>query len=267
MDRAHPDGRGAGDTADSAPAPAPAPAPADGEPRATLTDDDDATQGPPRPEASDPGAASDAALAATAVGSIAGAPGTAAATAAGAGGDGGLVGAGAIGGVIAALLAGRPATDPCAGAADRLDRIATAARARAIAGGFAATHLAYAGDTAARVQATVDGYGRAWAGMRIEACRADRARHEPVAERRIACLDQRLTALDAALARATRFDESRAAFGRAIELTRRDLADVQWRAGDHPGARTLAGEALAIYQRAGRRDGAAEITKWLAEHR
>jgi hypothetical protein len=42
---------------------------------------------------------------------------------------------------------------------------------------------------------------------------------------------------------------------------------VAWKAGDRPAARTLAGEALAIYQRAGRRDGAAEVAKWLAEHR
>jgi len=107
-----------------------------------------------------------------------------------------------VGGVAAALVLGSRG-DPCAGAADRLEQIAPAARRRALADGFAATRLAYAGDAAARVLAAIDGYGRAWAGMRIEACRADQVRHEPVFDRRTACLDHRLAALDATLATLT----------------------------------------------------------------
>ena len=53
-----------------------------------------------------------------------------------------------------------------------------------------------------------------------------------------------------------------------VSTARSDLRGAARRkAGDRPGARALAGEALAIYQRAGRRDGVAEIAKWLAQHR
>jgi serine/threonine-protein kinase len=131
----------------------------------------------------------------------------------------GIAGGVIAGGVAAALALGGSRGDPCAGAADRLDQIATPARRRAISDGFAATRLAYAGDTAARVIAAIDGYGRAWAGMRIDACRADQARHQPVFDRRTACLDHRLAGLDAALATLT---------GVGGQL----IADVVDRAGD-----------------------------------
>ena len=108
---------------------------------------------------------------------------------------GGVVAAG----IAAALLLGSRG-DPCAGAADRADPIASPARRATLTAGFAATGLAYAADTAARVLTDLDRYRRAWAGMRIDACRADHVRHEPVFDRRTACLDHRLAALDAVLA-------------------------------------------------------------------
>jgi len=75
MDRVPPEGPGAGDAAGE-------PAPAADPSRATLTDDEAPTQGEPRrPEASDAGGTRDAALAATAVGSLPGMPGAGAATA------------------------------------------------------------------------------------------------------------------------------------------------------------------------------------------
>jgi tetratricopeptide (TPR) repeat protein len=90
-----------------------------------------------------------------------------------------------------------------------------------------------------------------------------------------------LDTLGSCAARAGRLDEARATLTRALGYAevegngraeeraslRIDLADVLWKAGDRPQARTRAGEALAIYQRAGRRDGVAEVTKWLAGHR
>ena len=90
-----------------------------------------------------------------------------------------------------------------------------------------------------------------------------------------------LDTLGSCAARAGRLDEARATLTRALGYAealgngrveeraslRADLADVLWKAGDRAGARARAGEALAIYQRAGRRDGVAELTKWLAQHR
>ena len=90
-----------------------------------------------------------------------------------------------------------------------------------------------------------------------------------------------LDTLGSCATRAGRLDEARATLTRALGYAevegngrveeraslRIDLADVLWKTGDRPGARKLAGEALAIYQRAGRRDGAAEVAKWLAQHR
>src|SRR5882672_7786263 len=87
MDRVPPEGPGTGDAAGE-------PAPAADPSRATLTDDEAPTQGEPRrPEASDASGTRDAALAATAVGSLPGMPGAGAATAgAGTDGDDALIG-------------------------------------------------------------------------------------------------------------------------------------------------------------------------------
>jgi tetratricopeptide (TPR) repeat protein len=117
---------------------------------------------------------------------------------------GGLTGAGLIGGAVVMVIVGNVVEDrdPCGNAADRLATIATPERARALADGFAATRLSYATATATRVEAALTDYGARWSAMRIDACRANRVRHDQsddLFDRRVTCLDERLVALDSAL--------------------------------------------------------------------
>jgi len=115
---------------------------------------------------------------------------------------GGFAAAGIVGGGVLAITLGgalQSPRDACAGATARLDGVWSPSRRAQLHAGFAATGVPYAVATATRVTAAIDGYAKGWAGMRIDACRATRVRAEQSDElfdRRMACLDERLTALD-----------------------------------------------------------------------
>ncbi|MCE9580708.1 MAG: tetratricopeptide repeat protein [Deltaproteobacteria bacterium] len=118
---------------------------------------------------------------------------------------GGVLGAGLISGAVAMMIVGDVVQnqDPCANAADRMASVATAERARAITDGFAATKLPYAEAAATRATTALGAYRDRWSAMRIEACRANRVRRDQsddLFDRRVACLDQHLAALDSAYA-------------------------------------------------------------------
>jgi tetratricopeptide (TPR) repeat protein len=117
---------------------------------------------------------------------------------------GGLTAAGLAGGAIAAAAVGGvvSGSDPCAHADDELAEVVTPARTRALALGFAAVELPYAAATAARARAAVDAYAAEWSAARLDACRANRVRgrqSDELFDKRVACLDRRLAALDGVL--------------------------------------------------------------------
>ncbi|MGN6109983.1 MAG: protein kinase domain-containing protein, partial [Kofleriaceae bacterium] len=114
---------------------------------------------------------------------------------------GGLTAVGLAAGALSTVVVGGALSsdDPCEHASDRLAAVVTPARTLDLSRGFAASGVAYAPATASRVQSAIARYGDAWSAMRIDACRANRVRHEQSDElfdRRMECLDQRLLALD-----------------------------------------------------------------------
>jgi tetratricopeptide (TPR) repeat protein len=108
-----------------------------------------------------------------------------------------VVGAAAIGLAVLGRSAEPP---PCPSPAPRLDGVWDAPARAAVAAAFTATHRPYAADTFARASAALDGYAQRWIAMRTEACEATAVRHEQSAallDRRMQCLDRRLTELGA----------------------------------------------------------------------
>src|SRR6188508_2070861 len=84
---------------------------------------------------------------------------------------------------------------PCQGVARGLDEVWGGARRAEVAAAFAASDRPFAGRMLAATTEALDGYGRDWAAMRVEACRATRVTGEQSAELldlRMQCLDRRL---------------------------------------------------------------------------
>ena len=112
---------------------------------------------------------------------------------------GAIVAAAAVsGGVV--YVATRPHGASCERAGSRLSGVWNPARAAAIDAAFAASHRPFAGDAARSARAQLDAYARDWTTAVIGACEDTHVRgaqSEALLDLRIACLDQRLAALDA----------------------------------------------------------------------
>jgi tetratricopeptide (TPR) repeat protein len=111
-----------------------------------------------------------------------------------------VVGAVAIGFAAVTALGRSAEPPPCPSPAPRLAGVWDAPVRAAARSAFAATSRPYAADTFARAAAALDGYARGWVAMRTEACEATAVRHEQSAallDRRMQCLDRRLTELGA----------------------------------------------------------------------
>jgi eukaryotic-like serine/threonine-protein kinase len=87
----------------------------------------------------------------------------------------------------------------CGGTEEKLAGVWNPERKRAVRAAFLATRLPFAEDAWTAVERGLDGYLRSWAAMRRGACEATRVRGEQSAElldRRMLCLDQRLSQVD-----------------------------------------------------------------------
>jgi tetratricopeptide (TPR) repeat protein len=88
----------------------------------------------------------------------------------------------------------------CAGGEERVAEVWSPARAAAVENAFLAIDVPYAGETAKRVQARLDGYAAEWVSMYRSACEATHVRGEQSGELldlRMACLGGRLEDLGA----------------------------------------------------------------------
>ena len=118
---------------------------------------------------------------------------------------GGLTAAGVASGIVLSATVGGvvvPDRDPCANVARPILAVWNQDRRGTLTEAFAATKLPYAADLAERVGDRIDARAREWSSMRIDACRATRVggvQSDQLLDRRMACLDQRLVELDAAL--------------------------------------------------------------------
>ncbi len=113
------------------------------------------------------------------------------------------------GAVAAVLLISAARTPPCQGLDQPLAGIWDGPRKAEIHAAFTATGLDYAEEVWKRVENTLDAYTAEWVAGRIEACRATAVRKEQsqeLLERRMACLDRRLSELDAVVTVISRVD-------------------------------------------------------------
>jgi serine/threonine protein kinase/tetratricopeptide (TPR) repeat protein len=105
--------------------------------------------------------------------------------------------AGAIG--VGAMATG-PEPDVCADGSDKLVGIWDTPRREAIQNSFAATDLPYAAHTWERVEGVLNEYTAAWQKQYVDACEATHVRHEQstdLLDRRMSCLDGRLSEVEA----------------------------------------------------------------------
>lgn len=114
----------------------------------------------------------------------------------------GLTTAGVAVGAAGLAYALVPTPPPCGGAADRIAQVWNEPRAEAIAEAFEATKVPYAEQTLVRARERIERYATDWQQVYTEVCEATavHATQSPAElDRRIACLDERLTELDALL--------------------------------------------------------------------
>jgi tetratricopeptide (TPR) repeat protein len=102
---------------------------------------------------------------------------------------------------VGLVLAIRQDTQTCTGMQEKLDGVWDAERRTQIEGGLLGTGLAHAPATWARVEQRLDDYAKAWVAARIETCKATRRGEQSGAllDLRMACLDERLDHLQAAV--------------------------------------------------------------------
>ncbi|MGN6104492.1 MAG: protein kinase domain-containing protein [Kofleriaceae bacterium] len=110
--------------------------------------------------------------------------------------------AGVAAAAVGATLAITSPDDPCTGARDELAAIWNPTRRTAVHNAILRTGVPYAADTWDRVERTLDGYADRWAAMHLDTCRATavhRTQSPELLDRRMACLAERRTELDAAI--------------------------------------------------------------------
>jgi tetratricopeptide (TPR) repeat protein len=112
---------------------------------------------------------------------------------------GGVFSLAVIGSLAAGYSARQSGVEACAGGRDRVEAVWGPSHKREVKASLQATGSAIAGETFTRVEALLDAYTRQWVDQYTDACTAHQAGEQSaeLLDLRMACLDERLAALEA----------------------------------------------------------------------